>query len=151
MAEQKIQLVISDFKMPGMNGGDLLRKVKQLYPETIRIMLTGHADSEAVMSAVKEGAVYKFILKTWHDNDLRVTVALALEQYDLVERNKALREKNAEKTKEISQLSRLAVSNRSQLAIMLHKRNLLNDKQLQELYKIQQAKKIPTKIGRAHV
>lgn len=144
LAEQKIQLVISDFKMPGMTGGELLRKVKQLYPNTIRIMLTGHADSEAVMSAVKEGAVYKFILKPWHDDDLRVTVALALEQYDLVERNKALQEKNAEKTKEISQLSKLAVSNRSHLAIMLHKRNLLNDRQLQELYKIQQTKKIPT-------
>ncbi len=144
LAGQEFQLMISDFKMPGMDGGELLRRVKQQYPETIRIMLTGHADSNAVMSAVKEGAVYKFILKPWNDDDLRITVGLALEQYDLIQRNKTLQQQNAKKAHEIDELSKLVVTNRSQLAIMLHKRNLLNDKQVQELYKIQQAKKIPT-------
>ncbi|MCW9023822.1 MAG: ATPase, T2SS/T4P/T4SS family [Gammaproteobacteria bacterium] len=138
------QLIISDFNMPVMNGGELLRRVKKQHPETIRIMLTGHADTDAVMSAIKEGAVYKFILKPWNDDDLRVTVSLALEQHDLIQRNKILQKQNEKRAKEISELSKLAVSNRSQLAIMLHKCNLLNDKQVQELYKIQQAKKIPT-------
>lgn len=144
LAHDSCHIVISDFKMPKMNGGELLRSVKKLYPDMIRIMLTGHADADAVMSAIKEGAVYKFILKPWNDDDLRVTVGLALEQYDLIQRNKILEEQNKNKSKEISKLAKIAVTNRSQLAILLHKRNLLNDKQLQEIYKIQQMKKLPT-------
>lgn len=138
------QLMITDYMMPGINGADLLRKVKELYPDMIRIMLTGHADTGAVMAAIKEGAVYKFILKPWNDDDLRVTVALALEQYDLLLKNKNLKKQNRDKTKEIKALTKLTINNRSQLAIMLHKRNMLNDKQVQEIYKQQQVKKIPT-------
>jgi type II secretory ATPase GspE/PulE/Tfp pilus assembly ATPase PilB-like protein/FixJ family two-component response regulator len=144
LAEAKCQLMISDFKMPVMNGGELMRRAKAEHPEMIRIILTGHADAEAVMTAIKEGAVYKFILKPWNDDDLRVTVGLGLEQYDLIQRNKELQKQNSDKAKEISSLSKLAVSNRSQLAIILHKRNMLNDKQVQEIYKIQQTKKTPT-------
>jgi len=143
LKKNKCQLMISDFMMPGMNGADLLRRAKDIYPEMIRIMLTGHADTEAVMAAIKDGAVYKFILKPWNDDDLRVTVALALEQYDLIQKNKKLHKQNTQKAKEISALAKLKVTNRSQLAIMLNKRQLLNDKQVQELYKLQQIKKTP--------
>ncbi len=143
MAEATTHLVISDYMMPGMKGGDFLKEVKRRYPDTIRIMLTGHADTGAVMGAVAEGAVYKFIIKPWNDDDLRVTVARALEQFDLNARNRALQLDNQKKTKEISALARLAVSNRSQLGIMLQKRNLLTAGQLQELYRLQQARKEP--------
>lgn len=143
LAKERFQLMISDFKMPHMHGGELMKRAKTMYPDMIRIMLTGHADTDAVMGAIKEGAVYKFILKPWNDDDLRVTVGLALEQYDLIQKNKTLQKQNAQKANEISALSKLAVTNRSQLAIMLHKRNLLNDKQIQELHKLQQARKEP--------
>ena len=138
---QSIQLVISDFKMPEMNGADFLKAVKERHPDTMRIMLTGHADTSAVMGAIKEGAVYKFILKPWHDDDLRVTVALALEQYDLRLRNRQLQQENVKKAKEIGALAKLSGSHRSQLAMLLHKRGMLSDKQVQELYKLQQSRK----------
>ncbi len=137
------QLVISDYMMPAMNGAELLRRIKETHPDVIRIMLTGHADTAAVMGAVKEGAVYKFILKPWNDDDLRITTALALEQHDLLAKNRSLRAENARSAKEIEALSKLAVTNRSQLAIMLNKRGLLNDQQVQELYKQQQLQKEP--------
>lgn len=143
LRSETFQLMISDYLMPGMNGAELLRQAKSLQPEMIRIMLTGHADTNAVMGAINEGAVYKFILKPWNDDDLRVTVALALEQYDLIRKNRALREENDKKTKEITALSKLAVSNRSQLAIMLSKKNLLNAQQVQELHRLQQTHKEP--------
>ncbi len=136
-------LIISDYMMPVMNGGDLLRQAKALHPELIRIMLTGQADTGAIMAAINEGAVYKFILKPWNDDDLRVTVALALEQSELIRKNKALQRENVHKTKEIAALSKLTVTNRSQLAIMLNKRNLLNSQQVQELYRLQQQRKEP--------
>jgi len=109
--------------MPGMTGADLLREVKGKYPEIIRILLTGQADSDAVMTAIKDGAVYKFILKPWNDNDLRVTVALGLEQYDLRKENEKLKQANKQKTNDLGVLAKLAVSHRSQLAIMLNKKS----------------------------
>ncbi|NTV69018.1 MAG: Flp pilus assembly complex ATPase component TadA [Azonexaceae bacterium] len=138
-----IHLVISDFMMPGMNGAQFLQEVKKQSPDTIRIMLTGHANTDAVMGAINEGAVYKFILKPWNDDDLRVTVALALEQFDLISRNRSLRAENDLKSKEISALSRLAATHRSRLGIMLHKKNLLTDAQLQELTLQQERRKEP--------
>ena len=140
---ESFHLMISDYMMPGMNGAELLKQVKALKPEIIRIMLTGHADSGAVMGAINEGAVYKFILKPWNDDDLRVTVALALEQYDLIQKNKILQQDNEKKSNEIKELAKLTVSNRSQLAIMLNKKNLLSNQQVQELYRLQQQKKEP--------
>ncbi len=143
LAEATTHLVISDYMMPGMTGAQFLQTVKEASPDTIRIMLTGHADTGAVMGAINEGAVYKFILKPWDEDDLRVTVALALEQFDLVQKNRTLRQENAQKTKEISALSRLAATNRSQLGIMLHKKNLLSAAQLQELVRLQELRKEP--------
>ena len=143
LAKEPVHVIISDYMMPGMNGAEFLKQARARWPQTIRIMLTGHADTNAVMGAIKEGAVYKFILKPWNDDDLRVTVALAIEQHELLQKNKALAQQNANKAREIGELSKLAVSNRSQLAIMLHKRNLLNNQQVQELYKLQQTRKEP--------
>lgn len=138
------QLMITDYKMPGMTGADLLREVKNLYPDTIRILLTGQADTDAVMAAIKDGAVYKFILKPWNDDDLRITVSLGLEQYDLKKENDKLKETNKKNNEELGMLAKLAVSHRSQLAIMLNKKGLLNDKQVQKLYQQQQVKKQTT-------
>lgn len=143
LANGQFQLIISDYKMPNMNGAELLRRVKELHPDIIRIMLTGEADTGAVLGAINEGAVYKFILKPWNNDDLRITVGLALEQYDLIEKNKKLRHENVSKTKEIKRLSKLAASDSAQIAIMLHKKRLLSDRQLQELFKIKQTRKDP--------
>ncbi len=90
-------LIITDYMMPVMNGGDLLRQAKTLHPEMIRILLTGHADTAAIMAVVNEGAVYKFILKPWNDDELRVTLALALEQSELISKL-SRREKSAGRT-----------------------------------------------------
>ncbi|WP_374681008.1 ATPase, T2SS/T4P/T4SS family [Accumulibacter sp.] len=143
LAEGPVHLVISDFMMPGMNGAQFLHEVKQRSPDTIRIMLTGHANTDAVMGAINDGAVYKFILKPWNDDDLRVTVALALEQFDLIARNRVLKSENDKKNKEISALSRLAATHHSRLGIMLHKKNLLSSAQLQELTLLQERRKEP--------
>ena len=80
-----------DFRSPHARhdrGRTARREIKANYPQTIRIMLTGYADVDAVMGAVNEGAVYKFITKPWNDDDLRLTVSLALEQYDLIQRTR---------------------------------------------------------------
>ncbi len=138
LAAKSFQVIISDYMMPGMNGGELLKQARALYPGMIRIMLTGHADVNAVISAMKAGAVYKFILKPWNDDDLRVTVALALQQFELLQKNSDLQRANQEQTKEIEKLAKFSVTSHSQLAILLNKRGLLTHLQVQELVRLQQ-------------
>ena len=140
--EMPIQVVISDFRMPGMHGGDLLRRVREKHPECIRMLLTGYGDTETVMGAIQDGAVYKFMLKPWNDDDLRVTVALALEQFELARKNRELESVNRKQSKDIAVLSRQSSVNRSQLAIMLHKKGLLSAGQLQKVYSDSRQKQI---------
>ena len=89
-----VQLIVSDHRMPGMTGAELLAAVRSRWPETIRLMLTGHADVASIMGAVTDGAVFKFITKPWLDEDLLVTVARGLEQYQLQKEVRALRFQN---------------------------------------------------------
>jgi DNA-binding NtrC family response regulator len=80
---REVSLVISDYNMPGMNGLDFLKTVKQLYPHILAIMLTGQAEIRIAVQAINEAGVYKFIQKPWDDNDLKVTILRALESMDL--------------------------------------------------------------------
>ncbi|MDX1587637.1 MAG: ATPase, T2SS/T4P/T4SS family [Oleiphilaceae bacterium] len=140
--QQTFHLMITDYKMPGMSGAELLQEVKRMAPDTLRIMLTGQADTQAVMSAINEGAVYRFILKPWNDDELRVTVALALEQFELRQKNRQLEHTASRQQKDLSLFRKMNQQHRSQLALMLHKHQLLNRQQVQEIYKIQQSRKV---------
>jgi two-component system NtrC family sensor kinase len=90
--EYPVQLVISDYKMPGMNGVDFLRQVCQRWPDTIRIVFSGHADTTAVIEAINEGQIYKFIQKPWNDDGLKITISNSLEFYFLNKRKLAITE-----------------------------------------------------------
>ena len=85
-----VQVVVSDFRMPGMNGVEFLRQVCEKYPETVRIVLSGYADTGAVVAAINEGQIYKFVSKPWSDEELRQTVAKAVEAFSLHRQNRAL-------------------------------------------------------------
>ena len=131
LEKEPVHIIISDHRMPGMTGAELLQKVRGLYPKTIRIMLTGHADVGAIMGAVNDGAVYKFITKPWNDEDLRLTVSLALEQYDLIEENEALKVQKKAQDKKIKKLSRFVNVHRSQIGNMLRKKDLISKEDLE--------------------
>ena len=93
LAQNNIDLVISDLKMPGMNGLEFLQKVRIDYPHILTILLTGHGNLETALQAINEAGVYKFILKPWDINDLRITVKRALELRELtLERDSLQRE-----------------------------------------------------------
>lgn len=139
MAKEPVQVVISDHRMPGMNGTDLLREVKKRYPATIRIMLTGYADVNAVMGAVNDGAVYKFITKPWNDEDLRLTVSLALEQYDLIQENKALKQKTSAQKNKLKHLSRFLNAHHSHLGNHLLRQGHIQQQELDKALRIQKS------------
>ena len=73
-------LVICDYQMPGMLGVDVLRRIKLVCPETIRIILTAHADMDVAIRAINDGAVYRFLVKPWDNRELVETVRRAFEE-----------------------------------------------------------------------
>ena len=66
----RVAVIVSDFRMPGMDGAEFLGRVKELYPDTVRIMMSGYADLDSVTHAVNVGAVYKLLYKPWNDTDV---------------------------------------------------------------------------------
>ncbi|WP_350599819.1 HD domain-containing phosphohydrolase [Pseudomonas sp. 65/3-MNA-CIBAN-0223] len=78
MALQPIDLVMSDARMPNMDGATFLAHVHQLYPHTTRIMLTGYADPAAIIKAINEGQIHRYISKPWHDEELLLTLRQSL-------------------------------------------------------------------------
>lgn len=71
LAKHPTQVVISDQRMPEMSGTEFLSRVRQLYPDTVRLVLTGYTDLESVTGAINHGAIYKFLTKPWDDDQLR--------------------------------------------------------------------------------
>ena len=103
--ESPIQVIISDYRMPGMNGVDFLQKIYERWPETIRIVLSGFADTASVVAAINEGQIYKFIPKPWDENLLKNSIAKALEVYFLHKKNMELTEKLRDSNDELQLLN----------------------------------------------
>lgn len=78
-AHQKIHVVISDQRMPEMTGVDLLRQMRERFPATLRLLLTGYSDLTAIIGSINEGEIFRFVQKPWLTEELKKTVAEAVE------------------------------------------------------------------------
>ncbi|MFH2139735.1 MAG: EAL domain-containing protein [Pseudomonadota bacterium] len=83
LAQHDVGVIISDQRMPEMSGVEFLTQVKELYPHTIRIVLSGYADLDSVMDAINRGAIYKFFAKPWDNEILRAEVLEAFRHHEL--------------------------------------------------------------------
>lgn len=79
VSEHEVQVVVSDQRMPDKQGTEVLREVKEASPNTIRILLTGYADLNAVIDSVNEGEIYRYITKPWQNDELKKVVNKATE------------------------------------------------------------------------
>ncbi|NIA00263.1 EAL domain-containing protein [Massilia sp. CCM 8734] len=84
LALHTVQVIVCDQRMPGMSGTEFLSKVKELYPDTIRIILSGYTGLEAVLDSINRGAIYRFYTKPWDETQLRDNVRLAFHHYWLM-------------------------------------------------------------------
>jgi len=90
LAKQKVDVIISDQRMPGMTGVEFLRAAKASHPDTIRIVLSGYTELQSVTDAINEGSIYRFLTKPWEDEQLREHIRKAFEYKELQEENQQL-------------------------------------------------------------
>jgi diguanylate cyclase (GGDEF)-like protein len=82
LALNEVHVVVSDQRMPEVTGTEFLGKVKLMYPDTVRILLTGYADMQSVIDAINQGAVYRYFTKPWDNDELKACVAAAARSRD---------------------------------------------------------------------
>jgi response regulator RpfG family c-di-GMP phosphodiesterase len=92
LATTPVDVIVSDQRMPEMTGVEFFRTAKEIYPDTIRIMLSGYTELQSVTDAVNEGAIYKFLTKPWDDQQLKAHIAEAFQRKGLADENARLNE-----------------------------------------------------------
>ncbi len=90
LEQEPVDLVISDMRMPEMDGATFLKEVRKRWPNTLRILLTGYADVTSTVAAINEGEIYRYIAKPWDDNEIVNTVREALDRGRLEAENRRL-------------------------------------------------------------
>jgi len=104
-ATEKIDLVVSDMRMPEMDGAAFLEQVRSVAPDAVRILLTGYSDVESTIAAVNQGEIHRYIAKPWDDNELLLTVRQALERSRLEQENQRLEALTQRQNEELRQLN----------------------------------------------
>ena len=99
--ENDVQLIITDQRMPGMSGTEFLEKVKNDFPDVIRTILSGYTDVDSITESINKGHVFKFFLKPWNDNNLRLEIKHCIDQYELIKKNRDLNEIVVKKNKDL--------------------------------------------------
>jgi len=104
LEKNEVHVVVSDYRMPEMTGVEFLRIVARKWPDTVRIVLSGYSDTAAVVGAINEGGIYKYLSKPWNDDELRITIANAATLYFLQKRVGDLAGELQRKNEEIARL-----------------------------------------------
>jgi len=93
LEENEVHVVMADQRMPEMTGVEFLAQMKEQYPDIIRLVFTGYADVRAVVDAINQGNVYRYITKPWEPEELKSIISQAMEQYQLlIDRRRLMQE-----------------------------------------------------------
>ncbi|MDA3864898.1 MAG: response regulator [Deltaproteobacteria bacterium] len=102
--ENNFAVIISDFKMPKMNGLEFLTKARAISPDSVMMVFSGYAESEAISKAIDDGILSRFIPKPWNNTELYGIIKQGLERYELAKKNKELFKTVQRQTREIVRL-----------------------------------------------
>lgn len=94
LEQNDVALIITDQRMPGMSGIELLKKTTAIRPHMVRIILTGYTDVESLVEAINDGQVYRYVTKPWNNDDLRLTVRRALAHHETTKARHELEMRN---------------------------------------------------------
>jgi response regulator RpfG family c-di-GMP phosphodiesterase len=105
LEREAVDLVISDMRMPNMNGAQFLARVRADWPECVRVLLTGYSDITSTIEAINNGEIYRYIAKPWEDNDVLLLVRHALERKTLEREKQRLEALTARQNDELRELN----------------------------------------------
>src|SRR2546425_6667992 len=115
LQQHEVALLISDQRMPGMTGIELLQKTVPLRPHMVRILLTGYTDVSTLIGAINCGHVYRYVTKPWNNDDLCVTVSRALEHFEANKGRHSLEMMNQRLRERLNEISQLATQDEQPL------------------------------------
>lgn len=105
LGSEAVDLVISDMRMPEMNGAQFLERARKSWPDAVRILLTGYAELDAAIDAINKGQIYRYIAKPWEDADMLLLVRQALERKVLEQEKKRLEALTHRQNEELKELN----------------------------------------------
>lgn len=105
LRQEAFAVIISDFRMPGMDGITLLEKAQEISPDTVRLILTGHTDTALALEAINRGRVYRFLIKPWDNAELRIALRQAIASYELTTENSRLWRLTEQQNTELRELN----------------------------------------------
>lgn len=105
LEKEHVDLVISDMRMPEMNGAQFLEQVKSRWPNSVRLLLTGYAEMSATVDAINKGGIYRYISKPWEDTEMLILVREALERLKLEREKRRLEDLNQKQNEELKDLN----------------------------------------------
>lgn len=128
LKKHSVSLIVSDQRMPQMSGVEFFNKIKDIHPDTIRVILSGYTNVNSILEAINQGRIYKFITKPWNDEELKLTIQRALEQHELISENRKLNQKLEAKNKELKQIleERTKALHEGHRALSIHQEILEN-------------------------
>ncbi|WP_441003751.1 HD domain-containing phosphohydrolase [Pseudocolwellia agarivorans] len=101
LQENHVDIIMSDMRMPKMDGAEFLAHAREIIPNAIRLLLTGYSDMDSTVKAINDGGVYTYISKPWNNQDLKLTLEKASDHYLLKKEAKRLNEEVAKANKEL--------------------------------------------------
>src|SRR5206468_2699935 len=102
---EEVHIVMTDQRMPEMTGVEFLRRIRGEHPDAVRLLFTGYADIKAVIDAINQGSVYRYISKPWDPDELQTIIRQAAQQYDLLIERKQLLAELQVKNRQLSNLN----------------------------------------------
>ncbi len=108
LSENEIAVVLTDQRMPRLSGVELLKRVKEQRPDTVRMLITAYTDMDVVIEAINEGNVYRYITKPYNEDDLRNTIRQGIETYYLMRERARLEAEKIETAKRMASANRLS-------------------------------------------
>lgn len=106
LEQHEVGVIVSDQRMPEMSGVEFLSRVKDLYPSTVRMVLSGYTDLASVTDAINRGAIYKFLTKPWDDVQLRADIEEAFQRFEATRREEQLARQLAAQNEDMSVVNR---------------------------------------------
>jgi response regulator RpfG family c-di-GMP phosphodiesterase len=104
-APEPFSLIISDQRMPEMTGDQFLAEARKITPDSMRVLLTGYSDMDAIIEAINRGGVHRYLTKPWKEEDLLLQVRQILEQYGLILENRRLLDLTTKQNEELTELN----------------------------------------------